>query len=774
MAIPLYDDFANAVGQFPNYDTYDSGQRTQLARQKHVDLRSFVPGPGTSFTMFSLDPDTILTMDTLSMTALESGQPFGPNEAWTAGTLGPITGYNGFTGLSLSCTTGANATQSVMTAISLAAFTNSDFISLALPSFPLSSLTPASTFIDFTSEPTGSFSTGPTDSIAFSTSITTLTTGDCEARFPLSALATVDRHAITGVRLRVQATASCTLRCLAIRCLASTWAFAPVDQNTLYGRLQATVPPNASMAQASAFPTAGAPVTPADWPVLFFSDAASGPLAVDTEIGAVIQTGANSAQNTFTFYFRELPMVPNTVGGLDGASMTALETIGDQLDYAPGVLDDFTHSRYLTASIQWGTSSAVHIKDQSGIGYDFTGFTLSPNTQYYAVAKLEDTSLRVRIYNVNTTGVIDLSTVVFDSTAVVDSAFIPRRRGRVGWYAQLKEGDTFVERLRPRRIVYGEYRSAPLASMTPVDGARLYTSASPDVQLYDGAVATTGAIISLDVTKSRSGRCIRVQCDGQHPLEGLFTAPVRFENFYDSVIEFDLLIPSTVNLAVLLRGENRLISLYLPPLPTNQWAHVTIPLTTIAATTMPGPYSFLLIQADATQNIWFVDNPEIRTRSVTWEGRGHAGDPLKVINPSWIPFGDAINDPHNAALLGRGNSLQVRGQAVTQDATITGVTILPKYAELGHFIWADEAPSYPTAPTASFTTSATGLAVAANGSASTASGGVLAYAWNFGDGLNGYGVAPVHTYAAHGTYTITLTVVDADGQKVSVTHSVTV
>lgn len=43
------------------------------------------------------------------------------------------------------------------------------------------------------------------------------------------------------------------------------------------------------------------------------------------------------------------------------------------------------------------------------------------------------------------------------------------------------------------------------------------------------------------------------------------------------------------------------------------------------------------------------------------------------------------------------------------------------------------------------------------------SGGITTYAWNFGDGATGSGVAPKHIYARRGTYTVTLTVADAAG-----------
>lgn len=71
------------------------------------------------------------------------------------------------------------------------------------------------------------------------------------------------------------------------------------------------------------------------------------------------------------------------------------------------------------------------------------------------------------------------------------------------------------------------------------------------------------------------------------------------------------------------------------------------------------------------------------------------------------------------------------------------------------------------APTAAATASAgasEGTPVAFDGSGSSdPEGGALTYAWDFGDGSTGSGVAPSHTYADNGSYTVTLTVNDPDG-----------
>lgn len=78
-------------------------------------------------------------------------------------------------------------------------------------------------------------------------------------------------------------------------------------------------------------------------------------------------------------------------------------------------------------------------------------------------------------------------------------------------------------------------------------------------------------------------------------------------------------------------------------------------------------------------------------------------------------------------------------------------------------------------PTAAFTSSADFLQVAFDGSGSTdGDGTVESYAWDFGDGSDGVGATPSHTYAATGSFSVKLTVTDNDGAKDSVTKTVTV
>jgi PKD repeat protein len=79
------------------------------------------------------------------------------------------------------------------------------------------------------------------------------------------------------------------------------------------------------------------------------------------------------------------------------------------------------------------------------------------------------------------------------------------------------------------------------------------------------------------------------------------------------------------------------------------------------------------------------------------------------------------------------------------------------------------------APVAGFTSTVTDLEASVDASASTDTDGRIAsFDWDFGDGSTGTGVAATRTYAAAGTYQVSLTVTDDLGAQTTTTRAVTV
>jgi PKD repeat protein len=79
------------------------------------------------------------------------------------------------------------------------------------------------------------------------------------------------------------------------------------------------------------------------------------------------------------------------------------------------------------------------------------------------------------------------------------------------------------------------------------------------------------------------------------------------------------------------------------------------------------------------------------------------------------------------------------------------------------------------APTASFTVACTDLSCRFDGSASNdTDGNIVNYAWDFGDGATAGAPVVDHTYAAAGTYTVTLTVTDDAGASATSVQNVSV
>lgn len=77
-------------------------------------------------------------------------------------------------------------------------------------------------------------------------------------------------------------------------------------------------------------------------------------------------------------------------------------------------------------------------------------------------------------------------------------------------------------------------------------------------------------------------------------------------------------------------------------------------------------------------------------------------------------------------------------------------------------------------PEAAFTEGCTGLTCGFTDQSTDSDGSIATRSWNFGDGATSSATNPSHTYAAGGSYTVSLVVTDNDGAQDTASHLVTV
>ncbi len=140
--------------------------------------------------------------------------------------------------------------------------------------------------------------------------------------------------------------------------------------------------------------------------------------------------------------------------------------------------------------------------------------------------------------------------------------------------------------------------------------------------------------------------------------------------------------------------------------------------------------------------------------------RYSGGDDIVALTPD--ASGDIAPDG-DAVLFIQGSELLSDPLDLVENPA-TGDLYVSEYGGAGQILLLRPTGNRP--PEAAFTATpdaADPLVLAFDASSSTDDEGVTGYAWAFGDGSTGSGVAPGHTYAASGSYTVVLTVTDASG-----------
>lgn len=755
MSISLTDKFDNKQGQFLNYDTYLSADKALLDAQSHVDIRSFITPETYKTTILEMGLYTMTQLDAFTMTQLDGLTSGTLSESWSSGTVAENSSYGYYSTLTLSAGGAGTLTSSsvitnpdgsIKTVDILTGFKDTDVISIGFPEYPNASVTEASSYIDFTSHPTGDFTAGPTASVSLSASTLTMTNGtDSEFRVARSAFNQngIDLSAITGVRFRIVTTGATKVVILGgIRLISSGWARFNNDINTLTERLVRTPPLNGDHTSS---PTHSLPV-------LWRSDIPSGekdPTPIDVEAGILFYTGHQGATtNSFTVYFRENTLDFMTQTDLDGMTMeyldgnpqpdlgnalytarqqTELELLtmadldGDQqydLERAP----DSIASSWISIKVQWtgGSGDGVIFANSEGTTLNINGFTtddgkLLNNKRYLFVPKVEENSVSADIYELDTNGFItdwvfhiapDIETGLAVGLGHVTNDFEYKRRpGRFGWQSNIIDANAWVDGVIVRKAVFAEYRSRPLHSTTPVNGARLFTTNSPPQEFFEkvgpGPYNVAGTSITYNPSKYTTGNAVEINGADISPLQGIQTNLFYIENFNDLDIKFDIYCSDTSSspIAFLLsQSRSNFIPLLTKTIKVGQWNSVEayIPewryvgaYLTSTNVFLNGSYSLVILRPDVHISPWWIDNIRIQIPTVVWDGRGEVGtawDTGSAEKP-WTPFKDIVNDQSNGIVFPeRGTTLQIRAKGLTQESSIARIEVKPKYTELGRII----------------------------------------------------------------------------------------
>jgi len=144
----------------------------------------------------------------------------------------------------------------------------------------------------------------------------------------------------------------------------------------------------------------------------------------------------------------------------------------------------------------------------------------------------------------------------------------------------------------------------------------------------------------------------------------------------------------------------------------------------------------------------FVDGALVGTRTDTTSGQSYLG--------YWRIGADSLSSWPNRPLLGDRFAGAIDDVAIYPTALSTA-TVLDHYT-----VAANGRPNRPPVAAASASINGFDLTVDGTGS-SDPDGPISSWDWNFGDGTTGSGPEATHTYDTPGTYTVTLTVTDADG-----------
>ncbi len=116
----ITDEFTEPTGMFDEYTPVTASQEAQLRKQKHVNIRSFVPDqPSSAVRMLQMDHLNMFYLNGKHLSTFSGARIVViNNEGWTYGEVGPQADRNNWNGIVVECDPAISSettTQSVIT-----------------------------------------------------------------------------------------------------------------------------------------------------------------------------------------------------------------------------------------------------------------------------------------------------------------------------------------------------------------------------------------------------------------------------------------------------------------------------------------------------------------------------------------------------------------------------------------------------------------------------------------------------------------------------------
>lgn len=582
-------------------------------------------------------------------------------------TVGEISGRGGWSGLTTSTASGgvdATLFSCLSNPIDISPGTKLSMI------FPDYSSWDTDSYVQMTSDPIGAFGTGHDSAqVTFASNTVSMP----ELRLNVSAFANsgFDDTKVTGIRIRlhnaVAPGSGHNITVMAIRSVTTGWEVSWIDFDTVLGALVHPVSLDGNdttgvVGKAFQFvrgdESKSDPI-PADLAVNMYFYPGGLTTPNDATGSCAGSSGTSTAYNTVGFILRE---TKNTSGGTGshievGLNFTDTDT-------------NFYAQRVDTTGGSPGTPTT------SGVFTTSVGGPLDPSKKFLLSVQIQGTQILPKLYTVNSdNSIIELQ---WQAPNTITNAAYLYRNGRVGFLGNLVSRDAFIDAIEAAPTNFAELITQPYNSRTPVDGAQLAAVYASDLNLFTGM---SGANLVLDTIKTISG-------NGAYRTSGAMqTNTFLADDWTQMYLKLAIWVPSGVTLAnqpeILLNVGATQQELFTGALKPAQWNQLYFDLGVFRnLLTGTANYSFTIQPGnnpDQPLGLYWVDETTIGRRRVSWAIRANP-------NNQWREFKEAANNPVGAVHFPhdeRGTALQLKADALTDDAWVASFHLFPRYAQLG-------------------------------------------------------------------------------------------